>query len=284
MAATLPPVSVDQPPAGVLRYGLFNAARIVEGAPLPSQHSLGGVQFQPDTCGQARLYSAVCPPSTQAQKTFDLGTGVQTTRPFWVYSSIVCSPVGRDLTEQRQRAVRSLLAGEQTQVEAAFWDGGGVNAGPSLTTIGATPVVTTLTSFGGRVSALLAAFYAVYGYQGTIHVNTAALGAAAFGNLLVRPDTPDVPRHLVTPDGTIWSFGAGYDVTGPAGVAPAAGSVWAFITGPVTIWRDSEISVQDPEQTFDRPTNQARVVAERGYNVSPDCPTAFAIELPVEAA
>lgn len=283
MAAIMPPASVVTPPVAPLRYGLFRAARaIMEDA--PPQAALGGVQFEPVACGGAHLYSAVCPPSTQALKTIDPSTAPIATRPFWVYASEVCSPVGRDLTEQRRRAVQRLLGGEQTQVEAAFWDGGSVNAGPSLTTIGATIVPTTLTSFGGRLSALIAAFQAAYGYQGTIHANTVLEGAAAFGNMIVRPDTPDIPAHLVTPTGEIWSFGGGYGITGPGGVAPTAGSAWAFITAPVTIWRDAEISVQDPAQTFDRTLNQAKVVAERGYNVAPDCLTAFAIELPLEAA
>lgn len=283
MAAIMGPVSVPAPPVAQLRYGLFRAAfQIREDAPV--QAPLGGVQFEPVSCGSAHLYSAVCPPSTQAAKVIDPSTPAIATRPFWATASVVCSPVGRDLTEQRRMAEQRLRGGEQTQVEAAFWDGGGVNAGPSLTTIGATTVATTLTSFGGRLSALIEAFQDAYGYQGTIHVNTAAMGAAAFGQFIVRPDTPDIPAHLVTPTGEVWSFGAGYGITGPGGAAPAAGSVWAFITAPVTIWRDATISVQDPEQTFNRTTNQAEVVAERGYNVAPDCLTAFAIELPLEAA
>jgi hypothetical protein len=267
----------------VLRYGLFSAARIVED--VPSQHSLGGVQFEPTTCGVAHLYSAVCPPGSQADKVIDAKTPTQATRPFWATGSVVCSPVGADFAELEMLAKARLLAGEQTQVEAAFWDGGGVNAGPALTTMGAAVVPDLgLTSFGARLSLLIEAFQDAYGYQGTIHVNTRAMGAAAFGQFVVRPDTPDVPRHLVTPTGEIWAFGAGYGTAGPANVAPAAGSTWAFITGPVTIWRDAEISVQDPRQTFDRTTNQAQVVAERGYNVAPDCPTAFAIQLPIEAS
>jgi hypothetical protein len=280
MAAIYPPVAVEAPPAGPLRYGLFNAARKVIQEPIAS---VGGVQFQPTTCGGAHLYTAECPPSAQNTKTFDLATETVTTAPFWAYGSVVCSPVGRDIEEQAQRARQRLLAGEQTQVEAAFWNGGGVGATPNLNAIGATVLTPTLTSFGARLSALEAAFYAVYGYQGTIHVNTAAEGAAAFGNMIVRPDTPDIPSHLVTPIGSIWSFGAGYGTTGPAGAPAAADSVWAFMTGPVTVWQDADISMPDPYQTFNRTTNQATVEATRAYNVAPDCGVAFAIQLPLEA-
>lgn len=282
MAGIYGQVYVDAPAAGPLRYGLFNASR--GPIDMPGHGAVGGVQFEPTTCGGAHLYTAECPITNQDVKALDPNSGAVTAAPFVAYASIQCSPVGRSLDEQAQRARARLLAGEQTQVEAALWSGGGVGASPALTGIGATTVVTALTSFAARLSALEEAFYDLYGYQGTVHVNTRAYGAAAFGQLINRVDTPDIPQHLTTPLGSIWSFGAGYDITGPAGVAPsAAGNVWAFMTGPVTIWRDADIFMQDPAQTFDRTTNQLTVIAERAYALAPDCSTAVAIELPLEA-
>ena len=153
MAAIYPPVEVAAPASGPLRYGLFNAARVVD---QPGIASVGGVQFQPTTCGGAHLYTAECPPSAQNVKTFDLGTETVTTAPFWAYGSIVCSPVGRTIEEQADRARQRLLAGEQTQVEAAFWNGGGVGATPNLNAIGATTVAPVgLTQFGSRLAARL---------------------------------------------------------------------------------------------------------------------------------
>jgi len=280
MAATTPPVHVDAPPAGPIRYGLFNAARIVD---LDVHARTGGVEFEPDTCGIARLYTAECPPTAQDAKTLTDLSPIVTAQPFVAYASVLCSPVGRTPQEQQRRAVARLMAGEQTQAEHALWDGGGVGAAPALTLMGATIVPTGLTTFGARLAALEAAFYAAYGYQGTIHVNTAAEGAAAFGNMIVRPDTPDIPGHLVTPIGSVWSFGAGYLTTGPANVAATPGSVWAFMTGGVTVWRSPDIGTPPPDQTFNRTTNQMVALAEREYVIAPDCPTVFAIELPLEA-
>jgi hypothetical protein len=281
MAAITPPVLVDAPSPGVLRYGLFNAANIL---PIPDHARVGGVEFQPDACGIARPYTAECPITNQDLKTFDDDTDTMPTAPFTVYASGVCAPVGRDAQEHARRVSAKLLGGEQTVVERALWNGAGVGATPNLTSnVGTVVAPSAATGFGARVAALEAAFYAVYGYQGTIHVNTAAEGAAAFGNMLIRPDTPDVPAHLVTPIGSVWSFGAGYDITGPAGVAPAAGSVWAFMTPVVTIWR-SDISVPDPAMTFNRTTNEMFAVAERDYTQSWLCDTVFAIQLPLEAA
>jgi hypothetical protein len=282
MAATTPPIDVPAPPAGPRRYGLFNAARLTD---LPTHGRTGGVQFEPDTCGIARPYTAECPPSAQDVKTLSDLSPVVTVAPFVVYASVLCAPVGRTPEEQQRRAIQRLYAGEQTVAEAALWNGGGVGAAPALTVMTSTTVVSAATTFGARLAALEQAFYDAYGYQGTIHVNTAAEGAAAFGNLIVRPDTPDIPGHLVTPIGSIWSFGSGYGITGPGNVAPAAGSVWAFMTGAVTVWRspDSDLGLPDPRQTFNRTTNQMVAVAEREYAIAPDCPDVFAIELPLEA-
>lgn len=279
MAAIFPPVHVDPPPAGPPRYGLFSAARFGD---LPVHGRTGGVQFEPDTCGVARLYTAECPPSAQNAKTLTDTSPVMTAAPFVVYASVVCAPVGRSPEEQARRAVARLMTGEQTQAEAAYWNGGGVGATPALTLAGATIVATAATAFHARVAALEEAFYDAYGYQGTIHVNTRAYGAAALSNMAVRAlPGPDVPGHIVTPIGSIWSFGNGYGITGPADVAPAAGSVWAFMTGPVTVWRSGEPGVPDVRQTFNRATNQMVALAEREYAISHDCPTVFAIEVPV---
>lgn len=281
MAAIFPSEYVPAPAAGPRRYGLFNAATILD-LPIPAR--TGGVQFEPDTCGIARPYTAECPPSDQDVKVLtDLST-TMTAAPFTVYASVLCAPVGRSPEEQQRRAVQRLYAGEQNVAELALWNGAGVGATPALTLAGATVVVTAATAFHARIAALEEAFYDAYGYQGTIHVNTRANGAAAFSRMLVRPTPPpDVPAHAITPLGSIWSFGAGYDITGPANVAPAAGSVWAFMTGPITIWRtpDSDLGLPDPRQTFNRTTNQMVAVAEREYVQSYDCPNVFAIEVPV---
>jgi len=280
MAAITPPVYVDAPKAGQRRYGLFNAASILD---LPAHGSAGGVQYEPDTCGIARLYTAECPITDQDPKTLTDTSPTMTSTPFIAYASVLCAPVGRIGEEQSRRAVARLYAGEQTAVELALWNGGGVGATPALTLASATIVPSALTTLGGRLSALEEAFYSAYGYQGTVHVNTAIVGAAAFGNLVVRADPqPEVPGIMVTPLGSRWSLGAGYDITGPANVAPAAGSVWAFITPNITVWQ-SDVFAPDPNQTFARTTNQRTAIAEREYAVGYDCPAVFAIQLPLEA-
>lgn len=277
-------VTVPEPPPGPQRYGLFNASTILD---MPEHARIGGVQFIPDSCGIARLYSAACPITAQALKTLTDTQDLMTAAPFVAYGSVVCSPVGSNAEMQRQRAIKRLFAGEQTQAELALWNGGAVGATPALTLAGATVVATAATQFGARLAALEEAFYSAHGYQGVVHVNTAAYGAAAFGDLIISPSSmpPSMPQILTTPLGSLWSFGAGYDITGPANAAPAAGSVWAFMTGPMTIWRtpDGQINAPDPAMTMNRSTNQMVALAEREYVQSYHCPEVFAIQLPVEA-
>lgn len=285
MAAITPPVYVPAPAPGPRRYGLFNAATITS---LPEHGRTGGVQYEPDTCGVARLYTAECPITNQDLKTLTDTSQTVVVQPFVAYASVVCSPVGRTAEEQSRRAAARLLAGEQTQAELALWNGGAVGAVPALTLAGATVVVPApaVAGFGPRVAALEEAFYDAYGYQGTIHVNTRAEGAAAFAQMIHRPDvtaSATVPSIMTTPIGSLWSFGNGYGVTGPANVAPGAGNVWAFMTPNVTIWRSDDMFTPDPNQTFDRTANQMYAIAEREYAIGYDCPTVFAIELPVEA-
>lgn len=284
MAAITPPVYVAPPAHGPRRYGLFNAASILD---LPIHGRTGGVQWEPEPCGPAYLYTAECPITNQNAKTLTDTIAPQTAAPFVVYTDLVCAPVGRTPEEQQRRVIERLRGAEQTSVEAALWNGGAVGATPNLNGAGATIVVAgAATSLRARIALLEEAFYSAYGYQGTIHVNTTAYGQAADSVMIREIGTPSlaasVPALLTTPIGSIWSFGAGYGVTGPAGVAPAAGSVWAFMTPNVTVWQAADENVPDPRQTFDRATNQMTVVAEREYAFGYDCPSVFAIEVPVE--
>lgn len=275
MAAIMPPLYTDPPPAGPVRYGLFTAAR--GPLELPPHARMGGIEFEPDTCGVAYAYTAACPATDQAEKTFDTAGSVQA-EPYVIYASIVCAPTGRTPAEQSRRAVARLLAGEQTVAEAALWSGAGVGAAPTLTGAGATVVTSTLTGFAARIGALEAAFYAEHGYQGTIHVNSAAAETAAAAHTVEQNGAVKQTKL-----GSIWSFGAGYGTTGPAGAAADAGSVWAFITPPVTLWRATDINTPDPAMTLDRATNQMYALAEREYLHAWDCDTVFAIQVPLES-
>lgn len=282
MARIVPPVYVPPAQPGAMRYGLFTAAN----GPLPMEPHMriGGVQYEPESCGVGRLYTAACPAGGQADKGLDAPAGESThpfdAEPFVVYASVVCPPVGHDAAEHTRRAVARLLGAEQTQVERAVWDGGGVGAAPNLADNTTTTLVPTVIGFNAVIAELEAEFYALHGYMGTIHVNTAAYGAAAYGDMIVGTVASG---RLTTPKGSVWSFGDGYTVNGPAGAVPAAGNVWAYITPAVTLWRSEDIGTPDPNQTMNRPANQMYAVAEREWAAGWACDTIIAVEVPIEA-
>jgi hypothetical protein len=265
-------VATPAPPAR--RYGLFTAA---VGPLALDTHGVGsGVQFISDHCGGATLYDANC--DTNPTKEFIEGSDIMAASPFWVVAMKRCGSVGRTAAELEQAIRQQLITGAQQQVEAAFWNGGGIGVTPALTTAGATPVVSAAVGFGARIAALEEAFYDTYGYVGTIHMNTRGYAAAAYADLLEGGSS----GRLTTPIGSVWSIGSGYDITGPADAAPAAGNVWVFMTGQVAMWA-GDVMVPDLMATFDRTSNQYNALAEQVYALTYDCPDVVALEVPIEA-
>lgn len=271
------PDIVGAPAPQRLRYGLFNAATVLTDL---APHEIGsGFQFPAVDCGPVRLYDSKCDPTANAAKTFDQGKPFMEAEPFWVYSTRQCGAVGQSAAEFSASVRRRLLGGEQTQVEAALWGGTAPPVDPNLTgNVGTVTVTPTGTpGAGAAIAALEESFYSEYGYVGTIHVNTKAYAAAAYSDLIVQGST------LTTPLGSVWSFGAGYGFTGPAGVAPAAGHVWAFMTPYVMVRRSEIIAQDDPRAFMNRTTNQFMGLAERVYAATWTCPVVHAVQIPVAA-
>lgn len=259
---------IAAPDPGPRRYGLFDVATVTDD--LSGRLIAAGVQHRAMDCGQQpQEYDANC--ETHPAKTASEGQPYIGGDPYWRYVIEQCGTVGTTAEEASERARRVLLGGEQTSVEAAVW--------ASLTAdAGAVTVVPGAGGAGAALAALEASFYAVYGYVGTVHLNTSGYAALAYSDVL--DDAPD--GRLVTPLRSSVAVGAGYGVTGPAGAAPAAGSVWAFMTPYVTVQRSRIIS-PDVTQTMDRLGNQWRALAERVYLHRWACPVVHAVQIPVAA-
>lgn len=265
---------IDTPPSAERRYGLFDAATVVDS--LPDRWAASGVQFPELDCGGPVLeYDAEC--GTAPVKEFTEGTAYTGGDPYWLYSAYRCGTVGTTAQEAADRVRRRLAGGEQTAVEAIVWTGGADANDPALTTAGATVVTPLAPGAGTALAALEAEFYAEYGYRGVLHVNTAA--HAALNDYVDRRGGAGV---LTTELGTRVSYGAGYGITGPGGVAPAAGFVWAFMTAPVTVWR-GEVIQPDVVQTMNRVNNQWNALAERIYLHAWACDVVYAVQIPVAA-
>lgn len=267
---------IAAPSPGPLRYGLFNAATVLDD--LESRGVAAGFQLPGEGCGTIRAYDANC--LTHPAKTFDEGLSYLEATPYWVYATRQCGTVGTTAAEAAASVRTRLLSLEQTQVERQVWGGGTVAADPNLTGVAGVSTVTLgagITGFGAAIAALEDAFYETYGYQGVIHVSTQAYGAAAYSQLIERQG-----GTLRTPLGSAWAFGSGYGVAGPAGAAPAAGNVWAFMTPPVLV-RRSQVIVPDVTATMDRVNNQWMALAERVYAHTWICDNVYAVQVPVSA-
>lgn len=266
---------IPAPSAGVLRYGLFSAATVLDD--LDARGIAGGWQVPAEDCGLVRAYDANC--ATHPAKTFDEGLAYMEADPYWVYATRKCGSVGTSPAEIETSVRRRLAAGEQRAVEAQFWGGTAVAADPNLTgAAGVTTVVPGAPGAGAAIAALEDAFYDDYGYAGTIHVSMRAYAAMRYAQIA----QDRAAGALTTPMGSVWSFGAGYGVNGPAGAAPAAGSVWAFMTPPVLI-RRSAVTVPSVAQTMDRTHNQFMGLAERVYTHAWLCPVVYAVQVPFAA-
>lgn len=264
------------PAPGVLRYGLFNAATVLDDLDAPGIAS--GFQLPAEGCGTIRAYDANC--LTHPAKTFDEGLSYMEGTPYWIYATRKCGTVGTTAEEITASVRTRLLSLEQTQVERQLWGGGAVASDPNLTGVLGVTTVTLgagITGFGAAIAALEDAFYETYGYLGVIHVTTQAYGAAAYSQLIERQG-----GVLRTPLGSAWAFGAGYGVNGPANAAPAAGNAWAFMTPPVLI-RRSQVMVPDVTLTMDRSLNQWMALAERVYAHTWICDSVYAVQVPLSA-
>lgn len=269
---------IAAPPTGLLRYGLFTAAGGI--LPMETHVIASGLSFFSDHCGGAGAYDQTC--AVSPTKPFEEGSDLMSADPFWVVARKRCGSVGRTGAEMQAAVRQQLATAEQQVVENVLWDGDGLGTAlPTLTgTAGATIVTPAADGAGAAITALEEAFYDVYGYVGTIHVNTQAYAAVTYAQLVQRQGGAGA---LTTPIGSVWSFGSGYGITGPLEVAPEPGFVWAFMTGKTTIWRTEILPQPAPVQTLDRTLNQWDVVAERVYAVTWDCPDVFAVQVPLAA-
>lgn len=265
---------INAPAPGLPRYGLFNAATVLDD--LEARGIASGFQFPAEDCGVVLSYDANC--DTNPAKEFAEGLDYMEATPYWVYATRKCGTVGNTAADIERSVVRKLVANEQHEVEAHLWGGGAVASDPNLIgAVGVTTVTPVGAGPGAAIAALEESFYDNYGYIGTIHVNMQAYAAAVYAGLVVRNG-----GTLNTPLGSVWSFGSGYGITGPGGDAPDAGTVWAFMTPPVLIRRGSAI-VPRVAETLDRSANQWMGLAERVYAHSWVCDEIHAVQINLDA-
>ena len=244
------------------RYGIFDAAS----GPLDlDPHGAGGgVAYTPVGCGEAHVIGVACYEPGEAPDKSGAFSGddeLVETGVFVTMATLECNAVGYTSPETQTKVRRRLEMNEQAAVERALWTGLDF-AGNDLDIRNldetAAPVPYGATGpddvllLGDVVAGLERYAYTDQGYGSVayLHAPVEVAAFAAEAGLAL----PDGTRK-VTPMGSIWVFGA-Y----PAGEI--------IVTGQVTLWRAPEISIVS---TFDNPTNQRLLIAERAWNASFDC-------------
>lgn len=271
------PQEIQAPAPPARRRGLFDAA-VMPGA-APSAVVAAGLTFPAEDCGvSVSLYNPSCTPP-QPEKPFVPGMEWVEAAPYWALTTYQCGTVGTSPEDVARRVRRRYEAGVQWAIESTVWTGNGMAGVPALSTADSTTVVPTAPGAGAAIAALEQAFYDQHGYIGTIHMNTTGYAAAQYAGLVTAQGGAG---GLRTPLGSLWSFGSGYGVTGPAGAAPAAGFVWAFMTPQVYLW-ETPVPQPDPVQTLDRLSNQWMAVSEAVWVHAWLCDTVMAVQVPVAA-
>jgi hypothetical protein len=268
------------PGSGVQPYGLFSVANMET---LPEHASVFGIEFQTPYCALPTGFVVNCPPGSKSSIT----TGAYTTvtgDPFVVIAGMECGALtagspGQSPDEYtRDFVVEKLRAGEQRAVESIF-SRGLFGQAPGLSTFAGTTTVPTptLDNFVNGVQALEAAYGAVYGLPGVLHVPLKAIGQLENGHVIEKDGS-----RWVTASGTRVSIG-NYQGYGPTDVAPAdAAHRWLYMTGPVTVFSQPEPFVSPWETSIDKTTNQIHRFAERTYIVTFEC-VSFAVLSNIEA-
>ena len=261
MAGSLIPAPIVPAPQPLARrYGLFTAAS--GPLDLPDHGEGGGVRYTPEDCGEVAAYGVACYGSGVGQteapaKPLDTVADEVNTGVFVALATIECNAVGYTRDEQITRVRRRHEAGEQAAVERALWSGLDFEGNSlGIRTLDTEAVDIPAGYDPGLITDVIGALeryaYTVngYGYQAYIHAPVEVASFAHESGQVLK----DGPR-LVTPMGSIWSFGA-----------YPGGSI--IVTGQTTVWRAPGVDVAD---AFNPTSNARLLVAERAYAVSFDC-------------
>lgn len=256
---------IPTPPPPPRPYGLFDVA--MGPMEFPDARVPGaGIIYVPDTCeDDVFLIATDCPPIT-GTKTFSSIESPVSGNPFVVMTSYTCGSIGFTFAEAQQRVLTRMQLREQRAVERRVWQG-------STGALGAIEgLFRDATDLGGagcptEAVEILEQQLADAGVVGGIIHARPGMTAHLANNHLIKE-----PRGVVktTPYGTPYSFGQGYDGSGPTGQAATTSTEWMYASGRVMIWADSPV-VPPPRETLDRAGNQMFLVAERFFNVTVEC-------------
>lgn len=248
-----------------------------------------GWVFDPEGCGESDTLPEDPCDSTPATKTIAENPGLVGAPGFVVWTGDKCSAFEASSRDFRARALRQLAAVRSYQVAAELWTG--AEADPLtppddvsfrwLNHIDSDTVTDGPTSPTDALAKLEYALGDCYkGRRGVIHATRHAATFWAQLGLLRREG-----NQLLTFLDTIVIADAGYDGSGPGGVAAVDGSQWAYATGiPIVQLGPERTLPNDIGQAINRGTNTIEWRAEQKAAVGWDQCCHLAAELLLDEA
>lgn len=222
-----------------------------------------GFSFQPDPCGDGGI-SAACNPGAF---TVDDRLPKVDFEPYVVYGGDHCSTFGFTAENYADRARALLERSQSKQIAAELWTGdlAAAETWPNLSFAGTATDSDTVTDGPSSVITVLACLEQALaqcggGDQGMIHATRQLVTHwAALGPSVLRREG----GLLLTVHDTIVVADAGYDGSGPGGVAAGA-SQWAYASGLVEVRLGAiQMTPDTLAEATDRAVNTIEYVAWR---------------------
>lgn len=273
MSPIAPPRYVVAPAVTPKKFGIFSVSTVID---VTDEHELNGVVMEPTYCGPAAITEVGCPSGAALfgnPKEYSSGDSEVIGLPFAVVGSWACSPIGH-WSDAQERATTALLTGEERAVERAIER---AEAGNTTSFQGATDITPTPGTAVSIVQgvALLEAYAGLnFNGQGVIHANPREVTYMA--NAVLLDELPASAQYLMTNLGTLVASEGGMSGNvSPAGVEPAAGDHWIYVTSRPTIRRSGIILTPTERRAgLNTSNNNLEMLAERMYVVTWACPVA----------
>lgn len=246
-----------------------------------------GFAYTPESCASAGISD---PCAVEARTIADNEDAVEF-EPFEVWAGFKCSTFGFQASDYDRRAREALEACESAQIEAELWKGTYAQDGDRPNNFLNHLTNSDRVSDGNEepVEALALLEQALAecgcGQQGMIHAPVSVVTLWSSLNLLRRE-----ANRIYTIRDTIVVPGAGYDGSGPGGLAPADGALHAYATPMVQVRLGRAVTITpNPEdddalaQATDRETNTVEFRAARvaAATFDPCCHFVAAIDAPL---
>ena len=255
------PRSPQRPgPQGAPRVSLLASARVIDDPEL--RWDTGGIEYGPTGCAGGGVFD----PCAVSSLTVAARPSSVLVNPFGVWAGDRCSSWGFEEADYEGRARSLLEASESKSIAAELWSGTqAIASGWSNARLAspASDVVNVSDGPLGVVNALACLERGLAscstGERGTIHATRDVVTHWQAAGLLHRegPLVLTVNDTIVVPD-------AGYPGTGPNGEPAVTGSVWAYGTGLVTIYRGPiDVTPTTMREALDRSANTVTFRASR---------------------